>query len=328
VFRLQIIGCGALLFAATSRDGFAQSGRSFTDRPVPGMRQMDRHNPFSPGYVDMTPGGYARRQFNGLAYGAPPYRSYSGGTFFYGSGPVGYDYLMSEPYFNYGYYGPLDYGYAYAPLAPYPLAIPAESLFGLGPVLNMLGAAGAAASSPAPNVLVAPQPNPVEKLPGRPRASNPEAIARAARFLSAGDEHFAAQRYRDANARYRTATETAPDLVEAFFKQGQALVASGQFELAGKAFKRGLRLGDKWPQARFDLAELYGDNQVAKTAHLEAVAAAAEAAPHDGTLWLLAALQLHFDGQQQRAVPFFRRAAELLPGEELNLAAVLQPAAQ
>jgi hypothetical protein len=308
----------ALLLGMLPLPAKAQIGRSFTDRPVPGMRQMDRHNPFSSGYVDMTPGGYARRQFS------PCYADFGSRTFFYGSGPADYGYSVWDPCFDYGCYGPAC-GYDYGPIAPYPLAIPSESLFGLGPVLNMLGAAGAAASPPVPNVAIAPDIKPTEKVL-KPRTSGAEALARAGRFVSAGDEHFAAQRYRDANARYRTATETAPDLVEAFFRQGQALLAGGQFELAGKAFKRGLRLGSRWPQAQFDLAELYGDNQVARNAHLEAVAAAAENAPQDGTLWLLVALELHFGGQQERALPFFRRAAELLPGEELNLEAVLQPA--
>jgi tetratricopeptide (TPR) repeat protein len=194
--------------------------------------------------------------------------------------------------------------------------------------MKMLGAAAAAASPPAPNFVPAPQTGEAGNVPRIPRAANPEAVARAARYLSAGDEHFAAQRYRDANARYRTATETAPDLVEAFFRQGQALLAGGQFELAAKAFQRGLRLGDNWRQADFNLAELYGDNQVAKTAHLEAVAAAAEDAPQDGALLLLVALQLYFDGQQERSLPFFRRAEALLPEEDLNLEAVLNAAAK
>lgn len=305
MIRYQWLWSCVLLLGALPVTLLAQ-GRSFTDRPVPGMRQMDRHNPFSPGYVDMTPGGYARRQFYAASYGYGSYRDY-------GSGPVGYGCLDFAPCFDDGYCG---YDFS-----PYPLLIPSESMFGLGPMMNMLGAA--AATAPAPHVLIAPQAKGFDREPGQPRVSNPEAVARAARYLSAGDEHFGAQRYRDANARYRSGTETAPDLVEAFFKQGQALLASGQFDLAGKAFKRGLRLGNKWPQAMFNLADLYGNNQVAKTAHLEAVAAAAEDAPLDGTLWLLVALELHFDGQQERALPFFRRAAELLPDEELNLDAVI-----
>jgi tetratricopeptide (TPR) repeat protein len=163
-----------------------------------------------------------------------------------------------------------------------------------------------------------------QKSPLRVKPVNAQALARAGRFLSAGDDHFAAQRYRDANAQYRSATEAAPNLPEAFFHQGQALLAMGQYELAGKAFQRGMKISDNWPRADFNLTNLYGANQVAKAAHMEAVAAAAGDEPRDGTLLLLVGLQLYFDGEQERAMPFFRKAQTLLPGEELNLEAVLQ----
>jgi tetratricopeptide (TPR) repeat protein len=280
----------ALLLGALPVPGIAQIGRSFTDRPVPGMRQMDRHNPFSPGYVDMTPGGFARRQAAGSTYGFRPGHSHNASAYYYGG--MGYDFFAPEPYFDYGYFAPLPW-------------LPPDPLLGLGPAMNAPGAA-------APQAPLGPKPRPL----------NPEALARAGRFLSAGDEHFAAQRYRDANTRYRSATEAAPDLAEAFFRQGQALVAMGQYELAGKAFKRGMKLSDKWPQADFNLTELYAANQVAKTAHLEALAAAAGDNPRDATLLLLVGLQLYFDGQQERSRAFFRKAEPLLAGEALNLDAV------
>lgn len=294
----RVVANCLLVNGLLSAIALSQSG-SFTNRPVPGMRQMDRHNPFSRGYVDMTPGGYARRQWFSPGYG---YSQYGYSTFYYGSAPLGLGYYYGPPvYFDFGYYPqPWDFGYSWSD--PYP------------PI----------ATAPLPQPLVAPE-NVEPKLPGKPRPSNPEAVARAARYLTAGDEHFAAQRYRDANARYRTATETAPDLVEAFFRQGQALLATTQYELAGKAFKRGLRLGPKWPQASFDLADLYGANLAAKSAHMEALAAAAGDAPHDGTLWLLVGLELYFDGQRERALPFFRKAASLLAdADELNLDGVLK----
>ncbi len=288
-----------ILIGLLTEKGAAQVRPSFTDRPVPGMRQMDRHNPFSPGYVDMTPGGSARRQLYGPGYGYSFWPTYSS-TFYFG-GPIDYGYFEPAPYFGYDYFGPplsFDYGafdaYPIIPWAP-PALLPPEQ--------------GAAVPS-----------KPLIKT----RPLNAEALARAGRYLSAGDEHFAAQRYRDANARYRSATEAA-DLVEAFFRQGQALVATGTYELAGKAFKRGMKLSDKWPQANFSLTELYGANQVAKGAHMEALAAAAGDAPHDGTLLLLVGLELYFDGQQERSLPFFRKAEALLAGEGLNLNAVLKP---
>jgi tetratricopeptide (TPR) repeat protein len=240
------------------------------------------------------------------------------GTFSYGSGPQDSGFYDVDACFDYRCYAPSAYDCCFD---AYPLVVPSAPIYGLGPLRNMLGAiAPAAPPRNIPGVAAEPA-----KPVVRPRVVNPVSLARAGRFLSTGDEHFAAQRYRDANARYRSATEAAPDLVEAFFRQGQALMALGQFELANRAFQRGLKLGDKWPQADFSLAELYGANQVAKMAHMEALAAAAGDAPQDGTLLLLVALQLYFDGQQDRSLPFFRKAAALLANEELNLDAVLKP---
>lgn len=302
--RGWLAGLLLLAIAAGEIAGIAQA--QSTDRRVPGMQQADVHNPFSPGYVDMTPGGFTRRfSSGGFSFGSR--------NFFFGAG--------SAP----GLWGGpncFDFGCCAAP--PYRLEywvdpLPPRAPLRVGPLANLPGA-GAGQGGAG---LLPPQPNLPEKRT-RQRTSSPQAVARAARMLGAGDEHFAAQRYRDANAQYRSATETA-SLTEAFFRRGQALLAMNQYELAGEAFKRGLRLGDKWPQASFGLAKLYGDNQVAKLAHLEALAAAAEDAPHDGTLLLMVGLQLYFDGQGDRAQPFFRKASELLPGDELNLDAVLQP---
>lgn len=280
--------------------------KHFTDRRVPGMQQADVHNPFSAGYVDMTPGGATRRfAAGGFGFGRE--------NFFVGIGAAPGNWRGPDC-LDYGCFAAPPYRLDdwVAPLAP-PIVPPLAPLAGGLPGLPGLGAA-----APVP-----PQPGAPDKRP-RQRAANPEAVARAARLLKSGDEDFAAQRYRDANARYRSATEIA-NLADALFRRGQALLAMNQYELAGDAFKRGLRLSDQWPQASFSLANLYGANQVAKLAHLEALAAAAEDAPRDGTLLLMVGLQLYFDGQQDRALPFMRKASELLPGDELNLGAVLGP---
>jgi tetratricopeptide (TPR) repeat protein len=320
--------------------------RSFTDRTVPGMQQADRHNPFSRNYTDMTPGGYARRQFGGYA-GRP------GGTYYF-NGPAWYGYYGSGYHGPYGhgnynhyhghqhghydhYHGPWEYDFGYDYLPPlYPLVIPSETMFGPGAAWNRLGIAPQAAppanniivAPPANNIIVAPPKEPAEKaLP----QVNAETLARAGRMLDTGDDHFAGQRYREANERYRTATETAPTMVEAYFRQGQALVAIGQYDLAAKAFKRGLKLGPHWKDARFDLAELYGVNELAKSNHIEALAAAAGASPHDGHLLLLVGLELYFDDQVERARPFLERASGILADRSLHLDAVLRqeaPAAE
>jgi tetratricopeptide (TPR) repeat protein len=168
------------------------------------------------------------------------------------------------------------------------------------------------------NVIVVSEAN---DRPAEPqvRVSNAEARARAWRFIGFGDTHFSAQRFRDANQRYRSAAEAAPDLVEAHFRQAQALVATGQFDLAARTFKRGMALGPGWPQADFSLTELYGENRLAKTSHLERLALAAEAEPENADLLLVVGMQLYFDGQQERAAPFFRQAATQLADAGLHL---------
>jgi hypothetical protein len=290
--------------------GAEARGQGFTNRPVPGLSQMDRHNPFSSRYVDMTPGGYARR------------------AGFLGAGPVGFSIGYSGGLFCFdGYPGcgdcwpcgygsaPYDCGYSLAA----PIVVPQDPWFGLPPpgVFDLGGLA-----QPAPPALAAPA-DAGEALEPQVRESNAEARARAWRFLGFGDTHFLAQRFRDANPRYRSATEIAPDLVEAHFRHGQALLATGQFELAARAFKRGMALGPAWTEAEFSLAQLYGENRLAKTSHMERLALAAEQQPENADLLLLVAMQLYFDQQPQRAAPFFRRAATQLAGANLHLDGVL-----
>ena len=319
--------------------------RSFTDRTVPGMQQADRHNPFSRNYTDMTPGGYVRRQTGGyIGRGYPGGNYWLGGPAlyggyygrgYYGSGQFGHGHF-DHGHYDHGHYGhyhdpyfgpwDYDYGYDYPPL--YPLQIPSDSIYGPGAMWNRMGVAPPAAAPPANNILVVPPAGNVPKNgQPQPRPLNAETLARVGRMLSTGDDHFAAQRYRDANERYRTATETAPEMVEAYFRQGQALVALGQYDLAVKAFQRGLKQGPHWKDAQFKLGEMYGQNGVAKAAHMEALAAAAAEEPHNGNLLLLVGLQLYFDDQAERARPFLERASGILVDNSLNLDAVLQPPA-
>jgi hypothetical protein len=311
--------------------------RSFTDRTVPGMQQADRHNPFSRNYTDMTPGGYARRQAGGyVGRGYPGGNYWLGGPGFFGGyygpgyyGPGHFDHGHYDHHHDH-YHGPWDYDYGYDYLPPLlPLTIPSESIYGPGALWNRMGVAPPVVAPPANNILIVP---PAQNVPNKvqpqPRPLNAETMARVGRMLSAGDEHFVAQRYRDANQRYRTATETAPEMVEAYFRQGQALVALGQYDLAAKAYQRGLKQGPHWKDAEFKLDALYGDNDLAKNAHREALAAAAGEEPHNGSLLLLVGLQLYFDGQVDRARPFFERASGILADNSLNLDAVLAPPAK
>jgi hypothetical protein len=66
-----------------------------------------------------------------------------------------------------------------------------------------------------------------------------------------------------------------------------------------------------WPQSDFRLDLLYRDHGVDKATHLDMLATAAIAKPHDADLLFLTGISLHFDGQANRARPFFQRAGQL-----------------
>jgi len=157
------------------------------------------------------------------------------------------------------------------------------------------------------------------------RTSNAEAVARARQFIGFGDEHFRTQEFSDAYQRYKKAASAAPDLADAFFRQGFSLLAMGRYEPAARAFKHGLTLKPDWAKSSFRLDELYGDNRLAKATHLERLAAEATAHPQNADLMLLLGLGLHFDGQAERARPFFEHAAEL-GADRQAVAGFLKPA--
>jgi len=199
---------------------------------------------------------------------------------------------------------------------PPPLYLPAETLYGPQAIKRFLGADDApsgAASNTAAAATVTPGRDAVEKrAPVVPRASNAETRGLAWRFVTFGDIHFANERFADAYQRYRKAAEIVPELAEAYFRQGFALVGSGRYELAAKAFKRGLALDPAWPRAAFRLAELYNANPQTKEAHLEALATASEKEPNNADLLFLLGVYLFFDGHRDRAAPFFERTAQLI----------------
>ena len=145
----------------------------------------------------------------------------------------------------------------------------------------------------------------------RVRETNDEVRTRAARRLAMGDEDYRAQRYGEAYSTYRRAAEIAPDLYEVYFRQGQALVALRRYDDALKSFKRGLNLDPNWPRRPMRLTELYGPNQAAFIAHLEALAKDAVARPGDSSPILLLGIELYSSGQQDRARRFFEQAAAL-----------------
>ena len=157
-------------------------------------------------------------------------------------------------------------------------------------------------------------------------ASNAEARARAARFVSFGDDKFGAQEYHGAAQRYRFAIEAAPEVADAHFRQGFAYVASNRYELAVKAFRRGLELDPVFVNSSFHVDDIYARNTLAKDSHLDALAKSALIDRGNADHFFLVGVVLHFDGQQERAKKFFQRADKLAGGNDAHIQAFLNPA--
>ena len=215
--------------------------------------------------------------------------------------------------YPFSYWGPrrFYYGTSYYPyyggggtyMLP-PLVVPAQTLFGPQPVQQMMGA------GPAMGGGADPLPAPAAPKQRKPRVSNAETKARAGKFIGFGDTLFAKQKFREALERYKLAAQQAPDMPEIFLRQGFAAVAIAQYESAGRAFRRALKLPD-WSAVKLELKDLYGDDRIAKESHFESLAMAVQANPHDANLLFVLGMELYFDGQQERAAPFFTRAAQL-----------------
>lgn len=234
-----------------------------------------------------------------------------------------------------GGYGPIYPGAYYGALFPPPLVIPAETMYGPMAMQNFLGLGGGGGPAPvaappqfaqpaAPaaaggNVgggfgVVAGNANPPQNGP-RVRVANEPTRVRASQTVGHGDEAFRRQKFHEAYQRYKDAAIVAPDMADAYFRQGFALTAMGQYDLAVKAFKRGLQFRPDWPASDFRLDTLYGDLALAKAAHRETLAQAAQNRPADGSLLYLIGVSFYFDGQPERAKPFFVRAQALETGD-------------
>lgn len=149
------------------------------------------------------------------------------------------------------------------------------------------------------------------------KAANAAATARARQFLEFGDERFREQQYLLAYGRYKKAAQAAPDLPDAYLRQGMAQIALGRYAPAAESIKRGLALETRGGGNKFRLDRLYGENRLAQTSHLERLAEAAWNDPQNADLTFLVGIVLFFDGQTTRARLFFERAADL--GEDEGL---------
>jgi hypothetical protein len=209
--------------------------------------------PAAPAPVVVELGG---NQYNYNSYYNTNYDSYWGTPGFL---TVGYGY---RPFYRFGWYGG-----GYGPYAYPPVVLPAQTLFGPQPVQQMMGVNQVAANQAGPvqRAGVGAAPRPQRKV----RVANAEAKARAGKFIDFGDALFAKQRFREALERYKLAAQQAPDMAEIYLRQGIASVATGQFEAAGRYFRRALKT-DGWDAAHLQLDQLYGADRIAKESHLEA----------------------------------------------------------
>jgi len=233
----------------------------------------------------------------------------------YGYNPYAWGYSYARPYYG---------GYYYYRAAP--LFVPPEAIFGPQATRRFLG--WDRMDRPALDPKIQPPGQADDDRAGMPnqrepnlRAPRQEALAW--RFIGFGDHHFAKGKYTDAHSRYRKAAQACSGLAEAYSRQGYALVAQGRYEPAAKALKRALAIDPGWPGADFRNDELYGPDQAAKAAHMDALAKAAIEQPHEADLLFLLGVYIHFDGQPDRAAAFFRRAAELAGNDDAHINAFL-----
>jgi tetratricopeptide (TPR) repeat protein len=223
----------------------------------------------------------------------------------------GGDTLVYDPCYVY------NYAYPYLP----PVYAPADDLFGPRALQRFMG--GDDAPQPQPAARDQRPADPPEPKKGADRATNPRATALAQRFIGFGDALFTKQEYADANSRYRKATQSAPQLAEAWFRQGFALSAIGRYDQAVVAIKRGLKISPSWAKSGFRLEELYGADEVVRNDCLELLAEATKDRPNDANVLFLVGVHLHFFGQPARAQKFFQRAQALATGDNEHIMAFL-----
>jgi Tfp pilus assembly protein PilF len=287
--------------------------------PVPGDPPPNKSQSPSGGYAPQWPGARMGAGAGPAGSMNTPGRPPSGPAHSYPAGvPV---IAVPGPGYGASYVVPY-YGGAPNYALP-PVFVPADAIYGPEALQRSLwGDNFGNPTGGPPGVIVAPtgklQNNAgLDDVPPA-RGSSHDSLALASKFIAFGDAHFRAQRYGDAYQRYRTAVETAPGMAEACFHEAFALMALGRYSQAAKMLKRGLSLDPTWPKSGFKLSDLYGENRLAKNAHVDALAKAANLDPLDGDLLFVVGVWLYFDGQRERAAPFFQRAAQLADGPHIE----------
>jgi tetratricopeptide (TPR) repeat protein len=158
-----------------------------------------------------------------------------------------------------------------------------------------------------------------------PRLSNAESRRRAERLIAEGDELFRGQNFHPALQKYKAAASAAPDMAEAFWREGHALVATKNFGLATTAFKRAVGLTEDLGRGGFQLDDLYGKATMSKSGHLESLAEYALSHSGSSDPYFLLGVFLTYDGQPARADKFFQRASDLAGIAGGHIAVFLSP---
>lgn len=162
------------------------------------------------------------------------------------------------------------------------------------------------------------------RLPRRPvRIANEETRARAWRLIRLGDRSFSQGRFSQALEHYGSAVQQAPDVPEAHLRRGQAYTALGRLPNAAAAFKQALLLRPELEELKFDLRNLYGELPLARTAHLDTAAAAAEQTPGSPDLLLVVGVQKAFGSDPASARPPLAQAARRLRATDAELASAV-----
>jgi len=157
------------------------------------------------------------------------------------------------------------------------------------------------------------------------RATNVESHRKAEKMMGEADELFRAQNYHSALQRYKLAASTAPDMPEALWRQGHALVATHNYELAATAFKRAVGLTEDLDRGGFKLSDIYGSANMTKNQHLESLAEWALTHRNSSDPYFLLGLFLEYDDQPDRAEKFFQKASDLAGISGGHIAVFLAP---
>jgi tetratricopeptide (TPR) repeat protein len=161
-------------------------------------------------------------------------------------------------------------------------------------------------------VAATPTPAPLRNLGDiLARVSNVDSRRKAERLIAEGDELFRVQNFHSALQRYKLAASAAPDLPEALWRKGHALVATHNYDLATTAFKRAIALTDDLGRDGFRLSDIYAGATMTKTQHLESLAEWAINRRNSSDPYFLLGLFLTYDDQPARAEKFFQKASDL-----------------